>query len=130
MVRTILNFLFLPPRRTSSMMAMGTPAAIDITSLSRPTSEAISRRTFCTICGLTARMMMSHFFTSSRLSALTLILYSACRVSRFASDGSETKTFFDSMNEAESRPFIMASAMLPPPMNPIFLFFSTTMISS
>ena len=37
--------------------------------------------------------------------------------------------FFESKKDVETSPFIRASAILPPPMNPSFLFFSTKLFS-
>ena len=81
------------------------------------------------ICGFTAAIKTSDFFARSRLLFNTFILYSEVKKFWRLLFGSETKILDAFIIEDESKPFMIASAILPPPMNPIFLFFNTGLFS-
>ncbi|KJU83396.1 membrane protein [Candidatus Magnetobacterium bavaricum] len=95
------------------------------TLLVKSTSVVCSARALM-VCGLIATMITSQAFMSAKLSSVVLMSYSCVSCCLLSCLGSETRM---SLIPLVSIPLSMASAMLPPPINPIivapsFLLFS------
>src|SRR5215471_6569037 len=104
--------------RAARMVAVATPAAMEIRSLRRVTIGAISFRTVLMICGFTASTTMSTAWTSALLSAAICTPYWRSSSRKRSRRTSVMYTASAGTRLAASTPLMSASPMFPAPRKP------------